>query len=239
MSFKYLICALGCGLLLSACAGPPPKRNAYIQPMVSQEIREAAMTRDFLLDGFDEDAPVRLFGYVLFPRGILLTNGQYDSLQQAIAKVFWNSLAPQNHPEKITRSGMTYWLAHKTTRNVLYLAALDQDWKTLLNYYHVERSALILNRLQTDVTQPVLVVATEPLGQAAGAYKGTGEKVLILDLSLVLEGKLTFLLQKYQKEIMEKRGQVKRLWNKKYLYSCFRPFFGKQTKKAVIIKTLD
>lgn len=239
MSFKHLAGGLSCLLLLSACAGPQRIRKPSIQPMVSPEFREALLTRDILLDGFDEDAPVRLFGYILFSRSILPNKGQYDSLQQTIVKVFWKSLTPQNTTRQAVQNGIIYWPAHHANRKVLLQAALDQDWQTLLKYYHFERSALILNRLQLEVAQPLLVVAAEPLGQVVGEFKSTGKKVLILDLSQVMEAKLEDMFRKVQKEIMEKPGQLQRSWNQKILYSYFRLFFKKQNEKAVSIKILD
>jgi hypothetical protein len=239
VSFKVSACGLICLLLLSACAGPKPIRKSIVQLKVSPEVRDAALTRDMLLDGFDEDAPARVFGYILLPQGLLNNQEPYAVLPRIIAKLFWTSLAPHRPARTSVPTGITYWLAHQVERKVILQAALDQDWRTLLKHYHVERANLISNRLNLELTQPVLVVATQPLGQVAGEFKRSGKKVVILDLSQVKEDKIGKLLQKVQQEIMEKPSRAQRFWKQKKLYSCFRPFLKEQAEMPIQIKTLE
>jgi len=224
-------------LILAACSGPRWEQKSGTQYCYSEK-GGTGISRDFLMDGFDEDAPVRLYAYLLLPSSWHEDN-KHEEYACRMAEAFWKGLVPIHPPADSVQGGITYWPLYKLSRQEIAQATVEQNWSVWVEYYHYQRARIIYSRIHEDDSRPLLVVALQPLGRLAADFSVEQKDVLLIDLSVLESDKLQAFMQAYQSEVMEKAGCRKDPWDMKALYSGLRPIFGADTETAVFLKSIE
>ncbi|MBN1595113.1 hypothetical protein JW933_04215 [candidate division FCPU426 bacterium] len=230
MNGRITAVVLLCACFLSACAGPRPARQAGGRGLTAPG-QAGDLVWEFLGDGFDEDVPAPLYGYLLLP-----TAGLSANRGRRLAEAFWQTLSSHH----AFPSGITYWPVQKAARAELVQAAKRRQWQFWIESYHYRRAQVIYQRIQEADERALLIVAPEPLGRLARDLRVRGQEVLLLDLTPVPDEKLPAFFRIYQTEIMQKSGG-RRNWEQtiRRLQTRMKNLAGGMAQTLISLKTLE
>jgi hypothetical protein len=232
-------------MLILGCAAPgirqaphAPRVKGLTKPAASPErfrnppqLDEVAPAKEFLRDGYDEDQPIRLFGYVILRQSEPLAATPRNL---ALIQAFWAGLEPVRPYVDFRLRGTMFWPLHSLSPDEIQNALEHGNWATFLDHYHGARARLILSRCQLEAgVGPLVIVATQPLGQMAGSFTLRGKQALVIDCSNIGDEQFMRVFQLIQSQVMEGNHFQHDAWDLRRIQDALQPIFGQQISGSV------
>ncbi|MCD4812870.1 hypothetical protein K8S19_04180 [bacterium] len=237
MVLKKVKCVFAAMILLAGC-GQPGVHKPVETPTAIPIMGESIVSRDFLIDGFDEDVASHIFSYFVFRPQAVQTEKKRSFLEK-MARAFWFGLVATYPVTRQKQTSIVYWPVQAANRSEMNAASIAEDWEVWISHYHFERAQMVYQRIGSPDTGPFLVSAFEPLASMAGSFRLRTREVLVIDIGLLLPQDYLPCLQQVQTKIFSQPERHVRSWQINAIRDILRPWFQERTETAVFLQTFE
>lgn len=215
------------GCLCPGCGSLAPKETSLSPEAGGAE--SVRPSREFLADGYDEDAGGELYAYLLVAED--RPGSEEQERLEALVEAFWKGLVAEG---TASSRGTSYLPLSGMETGAAEIAAGRGLWPLLAEQYHHDRARLILDRIGgLPGVGPHWVAAFQPLGQVVSAFQPLRSSLLVVDFSVIPREKFLPLFHILQDRVMENSQIKPGFWDLAGLKNVVRPLLGRETDNAV------